>query len=443
MRLKRAACSRPSLLIVYGLMQHPLRSTVDDHLYSFRRYAGARCFYVNAMLRPVPAWIARGPHDAVIFHTSLLSALRWGDEPMAELLLARARAAAGAAPLRIALPQDEFLNTDLLCRFIRECDVHVVCSVSPPTEWPKIYDSVDRDRVRIEHVLTGYLEESTLRRIARILARSGGRTVDVGYRAGAERPYLGRHGLLKTAIADPAAAHARARGLSTDIGLGPADVLVGDDWFRALARWRWTLGVEGGASVLDRDGSVRRRTEEYMAAHPSATFEEVEAACFPGLDGELALFALSPRHLEACATRTGQILVEGEYDGVLEAGRHYLPLRPDLSNLREVLEQAGDERTRSELVAAAHRDVVESGRYTYRAFVDRVMQLVNAPRATGSSAGTAVRSVLAWALDRLSWGQVAYRLRWHRRVATVWRAIASFAAVIRRLSRVGRTNPPG
>ena len=29
-------------------MQYPLRSTVEDHLYSLRRYSRARCFYANA-----------------------------------------------------------------------------------------------------------------------------------------------------------------------------------------------------------------------------------------------------------------------------------------------------------------------------------------------------------------------------------------------------------
>ena len=55
-------------------------------------------------------------------------------------------------------------------------------------------------------------------------------------------------------------------------------------------------------------------------------------------DGRLQLFAISPRHLEACATRTCQVLVEGEYSGVLRPGEHYIPVRKDLSNLDDVLE---------------------------------------------------------------------------------------------------------
>ena len=91
-----------------------------------------------------------------------------------------------------------------------------------------------------------------------------------------------------------------------------------------------------------------------MAEHPDAGYDEIEAACFPGRDGELALFAISPRHLEACATRTGQILVEGAYSGMLEPGQHYLPVRADLSTSGDVLDEARDEARRRELTEAAY-----------------------------------------------------------------------------------------
>lgn len=409
------------LLIVYALMQHPLRSTVSDHLYSFRRYSKASCFYVNAMLRDTPAWMLGVEPDAVIFHTSLLSALRWGDEATTQLLFERALRAAHSGRVRVALPQDEFLKSDLLCRFIRDCEVDIVCSVAPPSEWPKIYAHVDSKKVHFERVLTGYLDDATVRRITTIVERSPGRSIDVGYRAGAERAYLGRHGLLKTSIARAGQSAARASGLTADISLRPDGVLVGDDWFRALATWRWTLGVEGGASILDRDGSLRARTERYVAEHPAAEFEEIEAACFPNRDGELSLFALSPRHLEACATKTGQILVEGHYDGVLKPGRHYLALRRDLSNLEEVLNLAVDEQQRNDVVEQAYQDVVCSGLYTYRRFVEHVIGLMDDDTgavAGSGSRGLRLRDAAARMLDHMSWWQVAYRLRGRQRLAT-------------------------
>jgi glycosyltransferase involved in cell wall biosynthesis len=404
-------------------MQHPLRSAVEDHLYSFRRYSNARTFYVNAMLGPVPGWIRRIEHDAIVFHTSLLSSMRWNPR-LAGVLRERAIALRDLPGVRAAMPQDEFLRSDELCAFIREAGVDVVFSVAPEPEWPAIYPGVE---ARIEPALTGYLDERTLGRIDAILQSSPHRPVDVSYRAGAARPYLGRHGMLKTDIAPAGAAEAAARGLTADISISPDATLTGDDWFRHLARSRWTLGVEGGASILDRDGSVRAATERYMAEHPDASYDEVEAACFAGRDGELELFAISPRHLEACATRTGQILVEGSYSGVLEPGRHYLPVKADLSDLGEVLEQAKDEDLRRRITDAAYDEIVAPGRYTYGGLVEHVETALQRTRETaaprrqtapsrraGGGASLAVAEVTARVRDDLSWRRVAVQVAWRR-----------------------------
>ena len=155
--------------------------------------------------------------------------------------------------------------------------------------------------------------------------------------------------------------------------------------------------------------------ERYVAEHPDATYDEVEAACFPGRDGELALFAISPRHLEACATRTGQILVEGGLQRRARA-RPALPAgarRP--SDLGQVLEEARDESRRRELTEAAYRDIVASGRYTYRGFVEHVdrVLLAGAPRRRSLpvKAALAAAAVAARAHDRIAWLRVARRLR--------------------------------
>src|SRR5207344_3271253 len=96
------------------------------------------------------------------------------------------------------------------------------------------------------------------------------------------------------------------RGLRLDVSLEAADTLLGDDWFRFLLRSRYTIGVESGAGILDRDGRIRACADQYVTDHPAAAFEEVEQHCFAGLDGNLNLRTISPRHLEACATRTPQ-----------------------------------------------------------------------------------------------------------------------------------------
>jgi hypothetical protein len=434
---------QPNLLIIHRSSQYPMRVSVKDHLYSFRRHSGCNCAYVDLLFRRLPKWLSRFPIDTVIFHTTFLSG-RWTPS-LFEELTRKVEPLKDTAAVKVVLPQDEFLCADLLVGFINRLGVDHVFSVAPESEWPKIYRGVDFEKVRFHRVLTGYLEQTTLERIERLRGSGGERPIDIGYRAWHAAPWLGRHGRLKTEIADIFSREAPKRGLSVDISTRSEDTLLGEDWYRFLLRCRYTIGVEGGASVLDRDGSIRQRTESYVADHPSAPFEEVEDACFPGLDGQFGLVALSPRHLEACATRTCQILIEGEYNGILEPWTHFVPLKRDFSDLDRVLSLLSNEAMRTQIVERAYADVVASGGNTYQSFVDFVLESVFAEgEVRQRSSLTALRarvlcveSAFADQLSRLA--PILYRrclmplLRILSRVSP--QAAASLRSGIRRLAR--------
>lgn len=436
-----------NVLVVYGLFTHPLRSTVEDHLLAFRRYSARRVFHLNARAQGVPAHILRRRYDMIVFQTTFLSN-RWAPELFLEMCdrVAPLKALSG---VRVAMPQDEFLRMKLVCDFIEDFGIDVVCSVAPESEWAKIYPTVDRDRVRFHRVLTGYLDDRTVDRIERIARATRVQDIDVGYRAWRGASWLGRHGTLKGTIADTVIERGSGRGLRLDVSTRDEETLLGDDWFRFLARCRYTLGIEGGASVLDFDGSIKERTERYEAEHASASFDEVEAACFPGEDGRLALFAISPRHLEACATRTCQVLVEGSYNGILEPDRHYIELRSDLSNLDAVLDSLGDEARRRRIVETAYRDVVASGGYTYRAMVEDVERFaLGDGQVPAGGLGDRAALALNRMAERVAWARVAVAVRWlprlartpiGRRAAATFRATRGAAQNGRRRSAAGTT----
>lgn len=363
---------RNILIVYYHRFPFPLRKSIEDHLYSFHRYSAQRCFYLNMAARRIPGYILRLRFDLIVFHTTFLCG-RWSVK-LFDVLRRRAARLKDIDARKVALPQDEFCDSVALCDFINELGIDRVFSVAPPSEWPKIYETVDRAKVGFTQVLTGYLSRKTVAEIDALAERAGERTIDIGYRAWEAEPWLGRHGLLKTRIAELAQSAAETAALLTDISNRQEDTFLGRDWYRFLLSCKYTIGVEGGASVLDRDGSIREATNAYTADHPDASFEEVEAACFAGLDGELNLRAISPRHLEACVTRTCQVLVEGEYNGVLEPGRHYIEVQRDFSNLDEVMAVVRDDRLREGIVAAARADIVDSGRYTYASFVREVLE---------------------------------------------------------------------
>jgi len=316
-----------------------------------------------------------------------------------------------------------------LCDFINEFEVDYIFTVAPESEWGKIYSTVDLNRVRFVNALTGYLDASTLEKINRLANDIKTRPIDIGYRAWRGGAWLGRHGFLKAEISDRFQEKAPAKGLVTDVSTRAEDTLLGDSWYEFLLRCKYIIGVEGGASILDRDGTIRERTEAYVQAHPEASFDDIETNCFADLDGSLKLFAISPRHLEACATRTCQVLVEGDYNGILVAGKHYIELKRDFSNLDEVLHTIKQDHLRQEIIEAAFRDCVESERYTYKSFVESTLGTAlgstsSRPNDTSSFQSWLVSYRMRFA-DKLNWIIVMFdwyfimRVRRHFRQALV------------------------
>lgn len=354
----------PSILVIYfNRSFYPLRKTSEEHLNCFKKHFRGTVHYVNAAFK-VPKNIFKVPYDLIIVHTSFLATLRWWDEPYETWVKHYCFLNKINAP-KVILPQDEFFKCDRICRFINDFNIDGVFSVSPETEWDKIYPGIDRKKIRFEKILTGYLESETISEIDRLSSNITTRDIDISYRAWKAEYWLGRHGLLKKTIAESFQLEAQKFGLRIDISTNDRDTLLGLDWYKFLLRSKYVIGVEGGASLLDFDGKVREKVTSYLEKFPNATFEETEKACFIGKDGNLKLFAISPRHFEACLTKTCQILIEGEYNGLLQPWKHYIPLKKDYSNINEVLEIVKKDELRKEIVENAYRDIVKGGQISY------------------------------------------------------------------------------
>ena len=391
------------ILIVYTRAPwQAWRPTYSSHLTSLERHSGHNCFYLNTFRPVVPAYLTSIRPDLVVFHYTFL-AWRQNPEEFARHVERVSFIRDLQCPKAI-IPHDEQTQAQELCDLIRSFDVSHVFTPAPSQVWEQIYAGIDSERVSFKTVLTGYIDESIVRRTATRARRSAARPVDVGYRAWDVFPYWGRHGLLKGEIGRAFREGAPAYGLVTDISNNPDDALLGSDWFDFLLSCKYTIGVEGGTSIIDRDGSIAKRTDQYTAAHPDAPFEEVEAACFPGLDGGFDYRLIGPRHLEAAVTKTAQVLVEGDYQGVLRAGEHYIELKRDFSNLDDVLARIKRDDLRAGMVERAYRDVVLSGAYSYRAFADLVFRETLGERPRDSSPAS-------WLWARWNQAEDAFNIR--------------------------------
>jgi Glycosyl transferases group 1 len=340
-------------------------ATISEHVSSFRRHSRFPVWEVNTE-NPMPRGLIRFDFSAIVLHYSLFVPTWYAlDHAYRELLRS-------SDSYKIAFFQDEMRHCEDRFWFLDEFGVDCVYTCLEPSEFDAVYGS----RTRVPTIRTnipGYVDEALTAAADRFGIPDGERTVDVGYRARPLPPWMGRGALEKTEIGRRFAELAAESGLVLDIGLEEEDRLYGDDWYRFMANCRGMLGVESGVSAFDLDDRARHQYEDLVAGRgPGAevTIEELERGALGEIDGRIRYRTISPRHFEAAAFGVCQILFEGRYSGAMEPGVHYLPLRKDFSNLDEVIERFRDPAERERITSAARRDLIDSGDYSYRSFVE-------------------------------------------------------------------------
>jgi hypothetical protein len=130
------------------------------------------------------------------------------------------------------------------------------------------------------------------------------------------------------------------------------------------------LGVEAGVSIFDVEDVARNETEKLLARQPDMSFEEISERLLYQWEDNIFYRTISPRHFEAAAFRVCQILFEGRYSGLMEPMIHYIPLKKDFSNFDDCLRMFQDKQLRRQLTENAHRDLIASGKYSYRSFIE-------------------------------------------------------------------------
>jgi hypothetical protein len=161
------------------------------------------------------------------------------------------------------------------------------------------------------------------------------RPVDLGYRAFANRFELGHQ--ERRELAERLSEAAARAGLATDFSLDPADRFDEAGWAGFLNRCKGQVGSEAGGDYFELTDETQQRVQAYLAERPDAGFDDVFDRFFRHYPNPVPGRALSGRVVEAAATKTVQLLLEGEYGGYFEAGRHYIPVRKDFSNADDAL----------------------------------------------------------------------------------------------------------
>ena len=346
---------RLAILILHGLGD-PLawRVAVRDLEYLLPDHAPEHVYVVHDSAQPVPDFIKQTRFHGIVLGPTFLCA-RFARHTFAGVLDTFDFVRTSDA-FKIALPQDDYDAHALLDQWMIDWNVDVVYAACSE-HWDVLYPRYSAAG-RIRQGYTSYIPSTWIERW-RTTMPFADRPIDVSYRSRKLPANFGRIGYIKGAIAERFAAHPATRGLTLDLSTHDADLIPGPEWHAFLEKSKFCLATNTGSSLLDPVGHIRRCVERYEMRHPAASFEEIEAHCFPGLDGRYHFTALAPRNIEAALKQTVQIATPGPYGGILAAGEHYLALDPNCGNAGDVVDQMRDQ-PRVEKIRTRAREAVLS-----------------------------------------------------------------------------------
>lgn len=353
----------PGILLIYYSPLGAQAPTVSEHVRSFERYSQFNVFTVNTELG-FPTGLPQLQFSVIVLHYSLFG--RWPFQ-LDRRFIEYIRVATG---FKVAFFQDEHQNCTARFRFIDDARINSIYSLLEPREVPKVYGRYTRV-TDVRHTLTGYVSDELIDMAQRWQKPDSERHIDIGYRGRALAYFMGRGGQEKSAIAHEFLARSAGYDLILDIKTGEADRIYGEDWWRFIANCRGMLGVEAGVSIFDLEDRVQQQCRRILAERPGASFEEVSQIALREWEGNIYYRTISPRIFEAAAFGVCQILFEGNYNGILEPMKHYIPLKKDFSNFREVMSAFRDSELRSSITKQAYADLIASGVYSYAQFISQ------------------------------------------------------------------------
>ena len=347
-------------LLLYAYPKEGNASTIVEHTNSFLKYSKLNIVGIN-VIRGLPPLINLKDFSLVLLHYSLFSAIPL--ERLEQSLDPKNQHV-------VAFFQDENHNCIERGKYIDNLFVDAVFSCLTYKDFFTVYGA-RKSVKRVFETLTGYVDDSLVKKGLQNFRERNERQIDIGYRA-RELPYfMGRGAQEKTRIGRDLAYMLEGQNLNLDIETRESKRLYGNNWDLFVADCKSMIGVEAGTSTFDLDGTIKLECEEYIRNNPRASFEDVHAAVLAEHEDLIYYRTISPRVFECAAFKVLMIMYEGHYSGILIPDKHYVSLKKDYSNLEEVLTIAADPVRSNKIIEQAYKDLIESDKYSYSNFIHK------------------------------------------------------------------------
>ena len=293
-------------------------------------------------------------YDVVIIHYSIVILF---NDYVSRYLRKSLRAFKG---IKIQIIQDEYRWVKRMMSEMVYLGIDGILSLLEKHKLDEVYHHPDLKNVLKVSSLAGYVSNEWVGQDA---PPTESRSKHLIYRGNHLPAWLGHAAREKTTLTDDYLEKLSGQDLVLDISSDPDDRIYGEDWFSFMKSGKAVAGLEGGASIFDFDESAEKGVRKHLRENPSATYEQIHAACLSSTEGNVIYRMITPRSFEAISMKTVQVMYPGEYSGILEAWKHYLPMERDFSNANEICDLLRNDLFLQKMADETYEDIIESGKF--------------------------------------------------------------------------------
>lgn len=343
---------------------------VQQHIGSFSEYSCHAIDIVNSRENKYPPEDRAYSYDAILIHYSIfVLAESYLSHEWQEFI------STFHGPVAV-IHEDEYQNINAFADKFSQLGVDALFSCLDSKETlEKVYGKTAlSSRALFFSCLPGYITPELLRISA---PQTAERELDVVYRGRTLRPELGKFAQEKRLIGEQVLAVSEQYGLRCDISSAEEDRIYGADWPKFLMSGKAMLGVEGGATIFDFDGTISSAVSSYIESHPMADFNEIWSNVLIRYEGNVNYKTITPKFFEAIATKTVLILYPGAYSNILVPGRHFIQLERDGSNIEEVVGHLRDDAYLQSMANRTYDDIFSNPKLYNKFYVSQIDKVLS------------------------------------------------------------------